>query len=124
MSSLLLLKRYLMNICFRSVLDTKPNDEGRKLRLKRIRIRNLRTRILLLLTSLMMTRNHVILPNLSKRTRAKGEMSHLLHRRRNLLYLRLSAYIRQSLCNAQSRHLLHRSDRVSLRRHADLGESG
>ena len=92
---------------------------------------NLRTRHPLLF-SLMMTRNHVIrTQNLSERTRAKVETSHLMHHRHHLsLYvsrrehsLRRRAYNSPCLCNARSRRQLHRPDIVNLH-HDGLIERG
>ena len=123
MSSLPLPKQSLMNTCFRSVLDTILSDRGSILRPKRTRKRNQRTKFLLLSFSLMMM-NRIILPNLSERTRARRETSHL-HRHR----LNLSMHHRKSECNSQSRQiahcrrLLHRSELAHLHR-VDLGESG
>ena len=127
-----LLKPCLTNICFRSVQDTIQSDRGQPLCLRRInRKRNLRTRSPLISYSLMMTRNHVILPNLLKRTRAKDETSYLMHHRLNLsLYsssrehsLRRRAYNGLCRCSAHCRRHLHRSDHE--RPHcADLGECG
>ena len=132
MSSSLLHKLCLMSICFRSVLDTTQSDKGQSLCLKRIkRKRNLRTRSPLISYLLMMTRNHVVLPYLLKRTRAKVETSHLMHHRHHLsLYvsrrehsLRRRAYNSPCLCNARSRRQLHRPDIVNLH-HDGLIERG
>ena len=132
MSSSPLLKPCLMNICFRSVQDTIQSDRGQPLCLRRVnRKRNLRTRSPLISYSLMMTRNHVILPNLLKRTRAKDETSYLMHHQLNLsLYsssrehsLRCRAYNSPCRCSAHRCHHLHQSDHKCPHR-ADLGECG
>ena len=76
------------------------SDNGSILRRKRIKNGNQRTKFLLLLFSLMMTKNLVILPNLLERTRAKVATQHLKLRRLNL-----SRHHRNCECHHHSQSL-------------------
>ena len=125
MSSLQLLKRYLMNICFQNV-RTSRSDGGSRLRPMKRNHRNPRTKSPLLYFSLMTMRSHIVLPKtfLLKRTRARRETSHLLHHRLNYLYSVLHADRRRVVCIALCcRNLLRLKDLARVLRD-DLGESG